>query len=279
MADALALGMKLHMPILVSVLVLSSIACAAPEEDGTSIAGVEEVESDAEALTGNFPVGTALRTKADVNLRKGPSRSDAVLKIIDAGTVVKSASGTSRDGWYGVTFGGTTGWVYGVNLEKDSGSTGGNTGDGAISAKGQEQMRNVLAYAKSHNTGSSAGMCFRSVWGYLTSSGYGTLSNWNDAPAMKSGEARYFAEYMNAGNNAASHGLRRLNISNPYDAPVGSVVVVAAGSPMTRHPTAGDIAIAAGGGLFINDGPRMDYGPKADFMAAGGRMLGVYVPR
>jgi peptidoglycan hydrolase-like protein with peptidoglycan-binding domain len=161
---------------------------------------------------------------------------------------------------------------------KKAGSSSGVEG---ISAQGREQMRKLLEYADSHNTGASRGRCFEYVWKYMTSNGtgYGKIRNFNDAADMPSAYARNFAEYMNANGNAERWGLRKLNITNPYDAPKGAIVVVAPGSPGTSHPTAGDIAIAAGNGRFVNDGPNMGYGDPASFLRNGGRVLGVYVPR
>jgi peptidoglycan hydrolase-like protein with peptidoglycan-binding domain len=158
---------------------------------------------------------------------------------------------------------------------------GGTGGVGGISAQGREQMRKLLEYAEANNTGASRGRCFEYVWKYMTSngSGYGKIRNYNDAPDMPSTYARNFAEYMNSNGNAERWGLRRLNITNPYDAPKGAIVVVAPGSPGTSHPTAGDIAIAAGNGRFVNDGPNMGYGDPASFLRNGGRVLGVYVPQ
>jgi peptidoglycan hydrolase-like protein with peptidoglycan-binding domain len=152
---------------------------------------------------------------------------------------------------------------------------------GGISAQGREQMRKLLEYADSHHSGASRGRCFEYVWKYMTGNGagYGKIRDYNDAPDMPSTYARNFAEYMNANGNAERWGLRRLNITNPYDAPKGSIVVVAPDSPGTAHPTAGDIAIAAGNGRFVNDGPNMGYGDPARFLRDGGRVLGVYVPR
>ncbi len=154
----------------------------------------------------------------------------------------------------------------------------GNVGN--ISAQGREQMRRLLEHAESHNSGASNGRCFEYVWRYMTSngSGYGKIKNYNDASDMPSTYARNFAEYMNQGDNAARWGLRKLNITNPYDAPPGAIVVVGPGTPGTSHPTAGDIAIATGKGRFVNDGPNMGYGDPARFQRDGGKLLGVYVP-
>lgn len=140
------------------------------------------------------------------------------------------------------------------------------------------QMARLLAFAESNHGGASTGRCFEYVWRYIYSSGYGRIRNYGDCPEMGSSEARMFAEYMNAGSNAAKWGLVKLSATSPYDAPAGSIVVVGPGTPGTRHASAGDIAVARGDGTFINDGPNMTYGAPADFLRNGGTLLGVYAP-
>ncbi len=155
----------------------------------------------------------------------------------------------------------------------------------AISEKGQQQMNNVVDYALRNHRGGSNGDCFNAVWGYLTSSGYGNLKAWGDLPNMGSDEAREFAEFMNKSSaNLNEAGLQRLDtafnppITSPHDPriPKGAVIVVAAGSYGTAHPTAGDIVIKAGEGRFVNDGPNMDYGTASNWT---GKLLGVYIPK
>ncbi len=89
--------------------------------------------------------------------------------------------------------------------------------------------------------------------------------------------AHQFADYVDAGH-AGALGLRRLDLHSPYDAPAGAIVVVRAGSPGTAHPTAGDISIAAGNGVFYNDG-NMSYGGPDRFPAGNDFVLGIYVPQ
>lgn len=146
-------------------------------------------------------------------------------------------------------------------------------------------MADVVDYALANHRGGSNGECFNAVWGYLTSSGYGNLRAWGDLPNMGSDEAREFAEFMNKSSaNLNEAGLQRLDtafnppITSPHDPriPKGAVIVVAAGSYGTAHPTAGDIVIKAGEGRFVNDGPNMDYGTASNWT---GRLLGVYIPK
>ena len=154
-----------------------------------------------------------------------------------------------------------------------------------VSAAARKQMDDVVAYALANHRGASNGECFNAVWGYLTRSGYGNLQAWGNLPAMQSGEARHFAEYLNSSQqNLDEAGLKRLDttltppITSPHDPriPKGAVIVVGPGSYGTAHPTAGDIVIKAADGRFVNDGPNMDYGTSANWY---GKVLGVYIPR
>jgi len=154
-----------------------------------------------------------------------------------------------------------------------------------VSAAAKKQMDDVVAYALANHRGASNGECFNAVWGYLTKSGYGNLQAWGDLPAMQSGEARHFAEYLNASQrNLDEAGLKRLDttlnppITSPHDPriPKGAVIVVGPGSYGTNHATAGDIVIKAADGRFVNDGPNMDYGTSANWY---GKVLGVYIPK
>ncbi len=248
-----------------------AVGCSASSEDDDDV-----IESSSASA---YTAGTSLVATADMNLRSGPGTSASVLAVLKAGTKVTVTSTPAQGAWRHVQSPAGTGWVNQVGLGplQADGETG--TG-GAVSARGQEQMSRLVSYAERNHSGASRGRCFEYVWRYLSSSGYGNIDSYGDAPDMPSAYARNFAEYMNQPANAARWGLRRLPLSNPYDAPRGAVVVVAAGSPGTAHPTAGDISVAAGNGRFINDGPNMGYGgSRAAFTSGGGRVLGIFVPR
>ncbi len=95
--------------------------CTAPASD--------ESVKEGDDLTGNYTVGTAFTTLADVQQRAEPNASGAVVATIAKDTVVKSASAKPRDGWYGVTKAGKTGWVEGKFLKKlDAAETTGGAG-------------------------------------------------------------------------------------------------------------------------------------------------------
>jgi len=255
-------------------LAVSALGCSAAssaDDDDDDVIG----SSTASAFT----QGTALVTTTDLNLRSGPGTSASVLTVLRVGTKVTVTSTPAQGSWRHVTATAGTGWVHEVGLARPL-ADGEAGGGGAVSARGQEQMSRLVSYADRNHSGASRGRCFEYVWRYLSSSGYGNIDSYGDAADMPSAYARNFAEYMNQPANAARWGLQRLPLSNPYDAPRGAVVVVAAGSPGTAHPTAGDISVAAGNGRFINDGPSMGYGgSRAAFTSGGGRVLGIFVPR
>jgi peptidoglycan hydrolase-like protein with peptidoglycan-binding domain len=156
---------------------------------------------------------------------------------------------------------------------KKAAASGGPDG---ISARGKEQMRDLMAAAQRNSGGKRPqGWCLREVGDILQKVDYGNIGR-GKAPRFPL--ARNFAEWLNKPGMADKMGLRKLNIKNPYDAPPGSIVVVRPGSPGTRHPTAGDIAISMGGGRFLNDG-EMGYGGRGRFPPGNDYVLGVYVPK
>ena len=74
--------------------------------------------------------GTAVATAA-VNLRSGPSTSNAVLAVIPAGATV-TVTGSAQNGFYPVTYAGRSGWAYGAYLSiGGSGTTPPPSGGGS----------------------------------------------------------------------------------------------------------------------------------------------------
>jgi uncharacterized protein YkwD/uncharacterized protein YraI len=64
---------------------------------------------------GSAPVGASRTVTTDLNLRSGPSLSDAVILVMPPGAVVE-ATGTARNGFLPVTYNGTSGWAYAAYL-------------------------------------------------------------------------------------------------------------------------------------------------------------------
>lgn len=144
-----------------------------------------------------------------------------------------------------------------------------------VESKGLAQMRQLLAKAQQASRGRRPdGRCYAHVWRFMSAVGFGNFPKMG-IPDSHATYARQFAELVN--RNPARYGLKRLPLSNPYQAPAGSIVVVAPGTPGTRHPRAGDIAVADGRGGFFNGG-EMGYGGAGNFPPGNRHVLGVYVP-
>lgn len=146
-----------------------------------------------------------------------------------------------------------------------------------LSRQGAAQLARLVSTAQGAAGGKKPkGKCYAAVKRHIANAGgYGNIRNiYKDARFQPQGEARNFAEVVNA-KGPESFGLERLSINNPYDAPEGSLVVVSAGSPGTRHRTAGDITVKGPGDRFFNDG-EMGYRGRQSWPAKTGRVLGVY---
>lgn len=149
------------------------------------------------------------------------------------------------------------------------------------SHNGTSQRQKLFGIAHAGSAGRRPdGYCYMHVCRFLHQcGGYGKIKNpaTDHRFAGHLAEAHDFADLMNS-LGPAKFGLERVTISSPYDAPLGSIVVVAAGSPGTRHPTAGDIAIASGHGHFYNGG-EMGYGGRETWSRSErAKLLGCYVP-
>jgi peptidoglycan hydrolase-like protein with peptidoglycan-binding domain len=148
------------------------------------------------------------------------------------------------------------------------------------SRDGAAQRSKMLSIARSGSAGKRPdGRCYYHVCQFLVQcGGYGKIKNpYKQFPSSALPLAHDFADLVNS-TGTARWGLERISISNPYDAPAGAIVVVAAGSPGTHHPTAGDIAIADGHGAFYNGG-MMAYHGRAGWNASPrAKLLGCYIP-
>lgn len=175
--------------------------------------------------------------------------------------------------------------------EAKKAAQGEDKGDYVVSEAGQKQMDALLAYAKAQAGGKKpGGWCYRAVMKYINAVGYGKIpkgglhgTNKPAIPWSHWAYAHMFADYLNIKDasgvyNYEKLGLQKLHLKNPYDAPPGAIVVVRAGTPGTSHPTAGDIAVAAGNGVFYNDG-KMGYKGPQHFTDKSTYVLGIYIPK
>lgn len=148
-------------------------------------------------------------------------------------------------------------------------------GAGGIGTRALAQMRQLLARAQQASAGRRPdGRCYAHVWRFIQAAGYGKMPKVG-IPDSHAAYPTQFAALVN--QDPARFGLQRLAIDNPYEAPAGALVVVAPGSPGTRHPVAGDIAVADGRGGFYNGG-EMGYGGAKNFPPGNRHVLGIYVP-
>jgi cell wall-associated NlpC family hydrolase len=96
--------------------------------------GVDETAALSDELSGGQPVGTTLVTTANLNLRSGPSTSNAILDVMPAGSTVKTLDASPQNGFYHVSYGGTAGYAYGAYLTLQSSGGGGGSGDAVTRA-------------------------------------------------------------------------------------------------------------------------------------------------
>ncbi len=149
-----------------------------------------------------------------------------------------------------------------------------------VSVNAAAQMAALLNAARASDGVRPGGKCYKAVKDYMMKTGYGKMAVGkcrSMIPMKYQHMAHQFHDYMQTEEGPEKLGLKQIPATTPFDAPPGSLVVVAAGSPGTSHPTAGDITIAAGDGKFYNDGT-MRYRGKKSWPPAKGGLLGVYVP-
>lgn len=75
------------------------------------------VDAAPELGAGELPIGCAIRATTDVNLRAGPSTSDAILHVIPSGDTATVVASAPVAGFINVSHGGATGWAFGVYFD------------------------------------------------------------------------------------------------------------------------------------------------------------------
>lgn len=129
-------------------IVVGVAGCTAPAAEDESL-------SAGSAISGPQPAGTPLIATAPLNVRAEPDTSSAIIAVLPAGSRVTSASEEPRGGYYEITWGDTTGWVYGRYLERESSSGEAETSsDDAVSTS---QVRIAEAAARARGMSTSAG--------------------------------------------------------------------------------------------------------------------------
>lgn len=134
-------------------------------DDGDDATSDHPLVSSADESKPGVPSGagfaggaTTAEATENLNLREGPSTSDAVLAIIPQGTAVDLLSSSATNGYLNVTYNGITGWAhsaYLVSIVTNGGSSG------APDTAGPASPDNAIARAQSamgfsYNWGRSA---------------------------------------------------------------------------------------------------------------------------
>jgi hypothetical protein len=106
-----------HRSLSMFALAMLALAACAPgtgDSDPEALVGAPEdgISKDADALSGAQAVGSTLIATTDVNLRKSPSTSAAVLHVIPSGAEVTVVTADPQSGFYQVKHNGTVGWSY-----------------------------------------------------------------------------------------------------------------------------------------------------------------------
>lgn len=198
---------------------------------------------------------------------------------------VQNLLGIPADGKYGpATKKAVAGFQHSAHLGAGSGSVDAktlaalekaqrSTGVDGISAKGRQQMQQLLNIAQRDSAGKRPdGYCLKHVGDYLDQTSYGKIGH-GGAPRFPL--AHNLGDWLNQNHDAV--GIKKLNIDNPYKAPPGSIVVVRAGTPGTHNPVAGDIVVVGKNGHFYNGG-EMGYGGSQNFPKGNNYVIGVFAP-
>jgi hypothetical protein len=177
-----------------ATLALSLVLAACSPQSGLDhedLQGADESVSDSSALSGSIPVGSKLRTTANLNLRKGPSTSQSIKYTMPEGSTVTVEESAPSNGFYRVKHNGTLGWAFGQYLdvvdtpEVDDGETeDGETDDVTSSSRDAAIARAKVAvgfsywwghgrFAESGATASNKGSCSGSCPNCSHSGSYG----------------------------------------------------------------------------------------------------------
>jgi cell wall-associated NlpC family hydrolase len=105
----------------VMVLALTMVGCAGTAgqtaADGDLLEGAEEYGTLSSELSSGVPLGSTLKTTANLNLRTSASMNGTIRLVIPSGATVTTVNVTQPSGgWYNVKYNGVTGWSYGTYL-------------------------------------------------------------------------------------------------------------------------------------------------------------------
>jgi len=117
-----------------AVLALAAVlmvGCSAVDPNGSS-SGVGDVGDDGDgplapaddsvigSVASDLTAGQSMVTTANLNLRKGPGTTYAVIVVIPSGSTVKLLNATSQNGFFNISWSGNTGWSSGTYLKSST---------------------------------------------------------------------------------------------------------------------------------------------------------------
>jgi len=150
--------------ILAGVAIVSALMIACSSGFGDPGAAEETGDVSAE-LSGGVPIGTALVTTANLNLRAGPSLSDHIERVIPQSSEVKTINRTTAvNGFFNVEYNGVHGWSYGAYLAKMNNGGGGGGGSSNAVVRALEWVNAGVPYCGGVNGGHDyicGGTCYR----------------------------------------------------------------------------------------------------------------------
>lgn len=103
------------------VLAVTMLGCAGTAgqtaADGELLEGAEEYGTLSSELSTGVPLGSTLKTTANLNLRTSASMNGTIRLVIPSGATVTTVNVTQPNGgWYNIKYNGVTGWSYGTYL-------------------------------------------------------------------------------------------------------------------------------------------------------------------
>jgi cell wall-associated NlpC family hydrolase len=153
-------------------------------DEDTALVGAND---DVPAAAAAPAATTTMKATTNLNLRKGPGTSYAILLVIPSGSIVSLVSATQQNGFYNVSYGGSTGWSHSAYLTAVTASptpsptvvdpNGAPSADNAIvraaSAVGFSYFWGGGAWVASGATASNKGSCSGSCPSCSHSGSYG----------------------------------------------------------------------------------------------------------
>lgn len=102
-----------------AAMAIGVVACAPTDPGSEALEGADETGISEDGLTGTVAVGTVLKSTTAVNLRKGASTNNSIIRVIPSGAKVTVEQANPQNGFYKVKHNGTIGWSYGQYYKVD----------------------------------------------------------------------------------------------------------------------------------------------------------------